>query len=151
MGGGNAALCAAIDAAKAGAQVLIPEAAAKGYRGGNSRHTRNFRAMHDGPLPVLTGTCGAEECFDNPVLVSHDNTDEHLARIAICGRQDRQGSQPWMQAHGVRCPPSGTLSLRGTTAFFLDPVLAFLVLMPVSEPVHGFCRLAALVRDARLQ
>ena len=43
VGGGNAALCAAIEAAETGARVLILEAAPKDYRGGNSRHTRNFR------------------------------------------------------------------------------------------------------------
>jgi tricarballylate dehydrogenase len=53
VGGGNAALCAAIEAAETGARVLILEAAPKDYRGGNSRHTRNFRCMHDGPLSVL--------------------------------------------------------------------------------------------------
>ena len=41
VGGGNAALCAAITAARAGASVLVVEAAPKFYRGGNSRHTRN--------------------------------------------------------------------------------------------------------------
>ncbi|WP_408633679.1 FAD-dependent oxidoreductase [Pseudorhodobacter aquimaris] len=54
VGGGNAALCAAIEAAEAGASVIILEGAPKDYRGGNSRHTRNFRCMHQGPLSVLT-------------------------------------------------------------------------------------------------
>ena len=53
IGGGNAALCAAITAAEASARVLILETAPKPYRGGNSRHTRNFRCMHHGPLPAL--------------------------------------------------------------------------------------------------
>ena len=52
-GGGNAALCAAIEAAEAGARVLILEGAPHAYRGGNSRHTRNFRCMHHGPLGPL--------------------------------------------------------------------------------------------------
>ena len=43
IGGGNAALCAAITAAETGARVLILEGAPEPYRGGNSRHTRNFR------------------------------------------------------------------------------------------------------------
>ncbi|MCY4178775.1 MAG: FAD-dependent oxidoreductase, partial [Litoreibacter sp.] len=53
IGGGNAALCAAITAAERGARVLILEGAPKAYRGGNSRHTRNFRCMHQGPLGPL--------------------------------------------------------------------------------------------------
>jgi tricarballylate dehydrogenase len=57
-GGGNAALCAAITAAEAGARVLILESAPKAMRGGNSRHTRNFRCMHGGPLSVLTDSYG---------------------------------------------------------------------------------------------
>ena len=50
IGGGNAALCAAMTAAEAGARVLILETAPKPYRGGNSRHTRNFRCMHSKPV-----------------------------------------------------------------------------------------------------
>ncbi|HWC31455.1 MAG TPA: FAD-dependent oxidoreductase, partial [Dehalococcoidia bacterium] len=48
-GGGNAALCAAMEAARAGASVLILEAAPPHLRGGNSRHTRNCRYLHLGP------------------------------------------------------------------------------------------------------
>ena len=47
VGGGNAALCAAISARRAGARVLVLEAAPKFYRGGNTRHTRNMRCAHD--------------------------------------------------------------------------------------------------------
>ncbi|MCC7346309.1 MAG: FAD-dependent oxidoreductase, partial [Variibacter sp.] len=46
IGGGNAALCAAISARRDGASVLVLEAAAKFYRGGNTRHTRNMRCAH---------------------------------------------------------------------------------------------------------
>ena len=61
IGGGNAALCAAMTAAEAGARVLILEAAPKPYRGGNSRHTRNFRCRHSGPLGPLVESYGEEE------------------------------------------------------------------------------------------
>ena len=37
IGGGNAALCAAISARRAGASVLVLEGAPKFYRGGNTR------------------------------------------------------------------------------------------------------------------
>ncbi len=118
VGGGNAALCAAIEAAEAGARVLILEAAPKPYRGGNSRHTRNFRCMHDGPLSVLIDSYGEDEYFEDLMRVTKGNTDEVLARMVIRSSQE---CLPWMAAHGVRFQPSlsGTLSLGRTNAFFL--------------------------------
>jgi tricarballylate dehydrogenase len=118
IGGGNAALCAAITAAETGARVLILESAPKTYRGGNSRHTRNFRCMHAGPLSVLTGSYHEDEYFDDLMLVTKGETDEGLARLAI---RTSEECLPWMEAHGVRFQPSlsGTLSLSRTNAFFL--------------------------------
>ncbi|KAF0676852.1 FAD-dependent tricarballylate dehydrogenase TcuA [Profundibacterium mesophilum] len=118
IGGGNAALCAAIEAAEAGARVLILEAAPKPYRGGNSRHTRNFRCMHDGPLSVLVDAYEEEEYVADLMKVTGGHTDEGLARLAIRSSQE---CLPWMEAHGVRFQPSlsGTLSLARTNAFFM--------------------------------
>lgn len=118
IGGGNAALCAAIEAAEIGASVLILEAAPKPYRGGNSRHTRNFRCMHDGPLSALIESYAEDEYFNDLIRVTNGNTDEALARMVIRASQE---CLPWMQAHGVRFQPSlsGTLSLGRTNAFFL--------------------------------
>ena len=118
VGGGNAALCAAITAAEAGARVLILEGAPKTYRGGNSRHTRNFRCMHRGPLSVLTDSYGEEEYFDDLMRVTKGKTEPDLARLAI---RTSEECLPWMEAHGVRFQPSlsGTLSLSRTNAFFL--------------------------------
>jgi len=118
VGGGNAALCAAITAARLGARVLILESAPQPYRGGNSRHTRNFRCMHEGPLSVLTGTYGEDEYFDDLIAVTKGQTDEHLARLTI---RQSEACLPWMEGAGVRFQPSlsGTLSLSRTNAFFL--------------------------------
>ena len=55
IGGGNAALCAAISARRLGASVLVLEGAPKFYRGGNTRHTRNMRCAHDAATDILTG------------------------------------------------------------------------------------------------
>ncbi len=118
IGGGNAALCAAMTAAEAGARVWILEAAPKPYRGGNSRHTRNFRCMHDGPLGPLVDSYLEEEYFADLQKVTGGQTDEALARLAI---RTSEACLPWMEARGVRFQPSlaGTLSLARTNAFFL--------------------------------
>ncbi|GGG72731.1 tricarballylate dehydrogenase [Salipiger pallidus] len=118
IGGGNAALCAAITAAEAGARVLILETAPKPYRGGNSRHTRNFRCMHHGPLGPLVDSYTEEEYLADLMKVTGGKTDEGLARLAIRSSEE---CLPWMQEHGVRFQPSlsGTLSLARTNAFFL--------------------------------
>ena len=118
VGGGNAGLCAAIEAAEAGKSVLILESAPKVYRGGNSRHTRNFRCMHQAPLSELTEQYLEDEYFDDLLRVTKNNTDEKLAKLAI---RESENCLPWMEAHGVRFQPSltGTLSLSRTNAFFL--------------------------------
>ena len=117
-GGGNAGLCVAIEAAEAGAKVLILDAAPIEFRGGNSRHTRNFRCMHRGPLSVLTDSYGEDEYYEDLIRVTKGKTDEALARMTIRQSED---CLPWMEAHGVRFQPSlsGTLSLSRTNAFFL--------------------------------
>lgn len=118
VGGGNAALCAAIEVAEAGRRVILLEGAPKAYRGGNSRHTRNFRCMHRGPLGPLTDSYGEDEFYDDLLKVTKGETDERLARLAI---RSTEAALPWMEAHGVRFQPSlsGTLSLGRTNAFFL--------------------------------
>jgi tricarballylate dehydrogenase len=117
-GGGNAALCAAITARQAGATVLLVESAPKAFRGGNSRHTRNLRAMHDQPNAVLTDAYKEDEYWDDLLRVTGGNTDEALARMTI---RASAGVFGWMRDAGVRFQPSltGTLNLGRTNAFFL--------------------------------
>ena len=118
VGGGNAALCAALTARRLGASVLIVESAPKALRGGNSRHTRNFRSMHDSPTDVLTEAYPEEEYWQDLLKVTDGQTSEQLARHTI---RASATCAPWMVANGVRFQPSlgGTLHLSRTNAFFL--------------------------------
>jgi tricarballylate dehydrogenase len=118
LGGGNAGLCAAITAAHAGLSVLIVESAPIHFRGGNSRHTRNVRTMHAGPLDVLGDAYPEEEYWQDLLKVTAGLTNERLARMAI---RNTEAHLPWMKQHGVRfqAPLGGTLQLGRTNAFFL--------------------------------
>ena len=117
-GGGNAALCAALTARAAGASVLLLESAPRHFRGGNSRHTRNLRCMHDGPSDTLADAYPAEEYWQDLADVTGGRTNEALARMVIAGTAD---CRAWMSAHGVRFQRSiaGALQLAHTNAFFL--------------------------------
>jgi tricarballylate dehydrogenase len=118
LGGGNAALCAAITAARAGCRVIVVEAAPEFYRGGNTRHTRNLRLAHDGTAPTMTGPYEQSEFLDDLYRVTGGATDETLAKLTVA----RSGALlSWMDEQGVRFQPplGGTLSLGKTNAFFL--------------------------------
>ena len=83
IGGGNAALCAALMAREAGARVLLLESAPRAWRGGNSAHTRNLRCMHDAPQDVLVDTYPEEDYWQDLLKVTGGRTSEPLARLAI--------------------------------------------------------------------
>ncbi len=117
-GGGNAALTAAITAARAGARVAIIEAAPRHMRGGNTRHTRNMRTMHEAPTDVLVEAYPEDEYFNDLMRVTGGITDEALARRVI---HDSAAAVDWLRAEGLRFQPAlgGTLSLARTNAHFL--------------------------------
>jgi tricarballylate dehydrogenase len=118
IGGGNAALCAALTAARAGARVVVLESAPRDLRGGNSRHTRNFRCAHDGPDRFLTGAYPEDELMSDLLSVNGGATDERLARLVIRGSVT---CPQWMAEAGVRFQAAlhGTLQLSRTNLFFL--------------------------------
>ena len=118
IGGGNAALCAALMAREAGASVLLLEAAPREWRGGNSMHTRNLRCMHDAPQDVLVDAYPEEEFWNDLLKVTGGLTDEHLARLTI---RASATCRDWMRSHGVHFQPplSGALHVARTNAFFM--------------------------------
>jgi len=118
IGGGNAALCAALMAREAGASTLVLESAPKEWRGGNSGHTRNIRAMHDQPEDVMLGSYSEDEYWQDVLKVTSGKTDEKLARFVI---RASSKCRLWMRQHGVHFQPplSGTLNLSRTNAFFM--------------------------------
>ncbi|MDZ7858350.1 FAD-dependent tricarballylate dehydrogenase TcuA [Sphaerotilus sp.] len=118
IGGGNAALCAALMAREAGASVLLLEAAPRALRGGNSSHTRNLRCMHDAPQDVLVEAYPEEEFWQDLLKVTAGKTDEHLARLVI---RASSNCRDWMRSHGVHFQPSlsGALHTARTNAFFM--------------------------------
>jgi len=118
IGGGNAALCAAITARSRGLDVLVVESAPIHFRGGNSRHTRNMRTMHEGPLDTLADSYPEEEYWQDLLKVTDGLTDETLGRLTI---RQTAGHVDWMRRLGVRFQPplGGTLHLARTNAFFL--------------------------------
>ena len=118
LGGGNAALCAALAAAERGARVIVIERAPREFRGGNSRHTRNLRCMHAAPTDVLTDAYTEDEFMADVMRVTGGVTNEVLARMMVRASADAPRR---MRRFGVRFQPSlrGTLHLGRTNAFFL--------------------------------
>jgi tricarballylate dehydrogenase len=118
VGGGNAALCAALTARHLVPRVVVLERAPELLRGGNSRHTRNIRHSHDGTDTVVTGVYHDEELWRDLVRVSGTDINESLARLMIARSRSCPG---FMESHGVRWQPPlrGTLHLARTNRFFL--------------------------------
>ena len=118
VGGGNAALCAALTARERGASVIVLESAPREFRGGNSRHTRNLRCMHSAPTGLPAETYSEEEFLGDLVRVTGGQTNERLARVTVRGSAT---CTEWMRRHGVRFQSAlrGTLQLGRTNAFFL--------------------------------
>ena len=118
IGGGNAGLCAALTARHAGASVLVLDSAPRHFRGGNSRHTRNFRCAHPAPTDVLTESYSEDEFLADLNRVTDHEADEALAQLLV---SRSAGCPEWMRQFGVRFQSSlrGTLHLGRTNVFFL--------------------------------
>ncbi|MDE0366036.1 MAG: FAD-dependent tricarballylate dehydrogenase TcuA [Gammaproteobacteria bacterium] len=118
VGGGNAALCAAIGARERGAEVLLLERAPFEQRGGNSRFTAGgMRFAYEGNeeiralVPELTpeetartdfGSYPREAFYDDMGRTTAYRTDPELAGKLIDESFD---TLRWMAGHGVRFLP----------------------------------------------
>ena len=118
VGGGNAALCAALSAREQGARVLVLERAPEADRGGNSAYTGGgFRMVHHGVedvrsvVPDLSageientdfGEYTAESYLDDLGRVTQWYCDPDLAETLV--RQSTDTVQ-WLHGRGVRFVP----------------------------------------------
>jgi len=118
VGAGNAALCAALAAADAGASVLVLERAPQALAGGNSRFTAGaFRCVYDGVedlralMPDLTdgevasadfGTYTAGQFFDDMGRVTEYRTDPELCDLLV---NRSRATMLWMRDQGLRFMP----------------------------------------------
>jgi tricarballylate dehydrogenase len=133
VGAGNAALCAALAAREAGAQVTVVEAAPPAEHGGNSAYTAGaMRVAYDGVddllqlMPDLTGDQLATTEFgsypraaflDDMARVTEYRCDPELTDVLVSRSLDTLG---WMRGQGVRFLPS-----YGRQAFVVDGRFTF--------------------------
>lgn len=118
IGGGSAALCAAIAARRHGASVRLIEQAPIQLRGGKTRHARNFRVMHERPTPWTPGIYSEEAFLQDLASVTNGATDRRLARLLV------QGSATiadWLRDNGVclQTPANTLMPYSQRTAFLL--------------------------------
>ncbi len=151
IGGGNAALCAAISARENGADVLVLECAPKKSRGGNSRHTRNMRMMHESVYEPYTGAYPEEEYWNDYIKATGGVAEEELARKTI---HESEECVHWMMERGVRFQGAltGVLHTARTNGWFLGGGKAMLnALYAFAEKLGVRFRYEAEVTDMDLK
>ncbi len=133
VGGGNAALCAAISAAADGARVTLLERAPEDLRGGNSRFTAGaMRVVYNGVedllelMPELTpgelertdfGAYTRDQFYDDLGRVTHYRIDPALAEVLV---EQSFDTLRWMHSEGVRFLP-----LYGRQSYEVDGKVRF--------------------------
>jgi tricarballylate dehydrogenase len=133
VGGGNAALCAALAAKEHGVSVLVLERAPEEEAGGNSRFTAGaMRCVYDGVedlkalMPDLTeqeiaqtdfGTYSEDQFFDDMYRVTEYRTDPELTEVLV---RNSRATLRWMRSKGVRFAP-----IWGRQAFKVDGKFKF--------------------------
>ena len=128
VGGGNAALCAALAAQESGAKVAVLERAPQAESGGNSRFTAGairfaYRGVEDliEIMPDLTqeeidrtdfGHYTEEQFFDDMFRVTRYRTDPVLSELLV--RRSFE-TMKWLRGRGIRFQP-----IFGRQAFKID-------------------------------
>jgi tricarballylate dehydrogenase len=117
VGGGNAALCAALSARDEGADVLLLERAPEEERGGNSSFTEGLmRIVYHGASdikalsPDLTveemasdfGAYTEEQFFDDMARITQNRTDPDLCEILV---RNSNNIMHWLKDKGIRFLP----------------------------------------------
>lgn len=118
IGGGSAGLSAAIAARRRGASVRLVEQAPRDFRGGNTRHSRNFRLIHAVPTPYMPDSYSEEEFLAELARVTEGDSDAELARLVVRGTA---GAAQWFAQNGVPLQRTGdgVLPYSRRTTFFL--------------------------------
>src|ERR1700732_538435 len=93
VGGGNAAMCAALAARHHVPRVLVLERAPEHMRGGNTRHTRNIRCAHAAADGFFSGPYGDEEFLEDLIGVTGGPANLDLAKFAV---QQSRNLPHWM-------------------------------------------------------
>ncbi|KAA8977790.1 FAD-dependent tricarballylate dehydrogenase TcuA [Halospina sp. K52047b] len=117
IGSGMAGLCAALEARLYGADVALVDAAPPERFGGNARHARNFRVVHDHPLPWVPDRYPAAELAEELAGVGGMAAGPVFEQWAL-------QSGPlveWLAGQGVRYqhPDSSNRRYSRRTAFLL--------------------------------
>jgi len=118
IGGGMAALCAALAVRAAGAPVRLLEQAPRALRGGNTRHSRNFRVCHDQPSAYAPDHYLSQEFSRDLAAIAEGAHDPVL--VELLARRSAE-LVPWLAGHGVLYEPlsAGTLPYSRRTVFLL--------------------------------
>jgi tricarballylate dehydrogenase len=133
VGGGNAALCAALSAREEGANVLLLERAREAERGGNSTFTEGLmRCVYNGAddiralAPDLTdqemaasdfGSYTEEQFFDDMARITQNRTDPDLCEILV---RRSNAALHWLRKQGIKFEPQF-----GRQAFNIDGKFKF--------------------------
>lgn len=119
VGGGNAALCAALSASEQGARVLLLERAPMAQRGGNSSYTDGkVRFAYEGAEDIIAlsndltpeeiaasdfGSYTEADFFDDMARITLHRTDPDLCEILV---RNSNSVMRWMKGNGVKFMPN---------------------------------------------